>query len=318
MPVLVRPGNPPLPTWPGLAARPDLTWTDPDGIVWDLSDLGMGSGVVATAISGIGGMPNALTMLPLPTGAFIVQSQIPQPRTVTLGLYAESPDHTDPSAAHLLYQAITNAFWTVRGGNPAPGYLGVQQPDGTQRLLECYVTAGLDQPDTTDLPLWQTTWTLTLTTQPYWIDVPANQQGPIVFAAPTAGAGVPPMPPVLLSAATTLGMATVDYTGDADTWPLWVVTGPGTPGVTNLTTGLEWTLAVSVPEGDVWTIVTDPAAGPSVTDQAGASQWAALAAADPRVLWPLVPGVNQLDVTLSGAETGSSVALYYIRRWLRP
>jgi hypothetical protein len=321
VPLLVTPpGNPGTipPPYNMLAARPDLTWTDPDGTVWDLSDLSLASGLIATSLTGIGGMPNALTMLPLPSGAFIVQSQIPQPRTITLGLYAEAPDPADPSAAHLLYEAITRAFWTVRNSLPVPGYLGIQQPDGTQRLLECYTTAGLDQPDETDIPLWSSQWTLTLTAQPYWIDTPSAQIGPIVFAPPTAGAGIPPMPPVLLSPATTLGMAEVDNTGDADTWPVWKITGPGTPAITNLTTGLEWTLGTSIPTGDVWTVVTDPAAGTSVTDQDGNSQWQYLAAADPRDLWPLVPGVNSLDVALASPGAGSQVALYYTRRWLRP
>jgi hypothetical protein len=307
-----------LPTFPQLGARPDLTWTDPDGKVWDLSDLGLGDGVIATAISGIGGFPNALTMLPLPTGAFIIQSQIPQPRTVTLALYAEAPDKTDPSAAHLLYEAVSNAFWTVRAGVPKPGYLGIQQPDGSLRLLECYCTAGLDQPDETDIPLWWSQWTLTLTGQPYWTDVPAQQVGPIVFAAAIPGAGVPPMPPILLSPGMALGQSDINYTGDADTYPTWQVTGPGQPAVTNVTTGLEWTLDTSVPDGDVWTVVTDPVTGTSVTDAAGNSQWAHLAAADPRDLWPLVPGVNLIDVELTGTGAGSQIALFYTRRWLRP
>ena len=318
MPILASGTLQPPPSYPGLGTRPDLTWTDPDGTVWDLSSPGLPQGVIATGISGIGGMPNALTVLPLPTGAFIVQSQVPQPRTITLGLYAENPDPADPSMAHLLYAAITKAFWTGRNSLPAPGYLGIMQPDGSQRLLECYVTSGLDQPDITDIPLWQTGWTLTITAQPYWQDITGDQIGPIVFAPPTAGAGVPPMPPVLLSPANTLGMTSISNTGDSDTWPLWQITGPGEPALTNLTTGLEWTLDVSIPAGDVWTVVTDPVAGPSVTDQDGNSQWAALAAADPRELWPIVPGVNSLNVALTGSAAGSQVALWYTRRWLLP
>jgi hypothetical protein len=109
----------------------------------------------------------------------------------------------------------------------------------------------------------------------------------------------------------------VSNTGDADAYPIWTVTGPGQPTVTNTTTGRSWSFSTSVPTGATWTVVAAPDGQASVTDQSGNSQWQYLAAGVPRDLWPLVPGLNELDIVLAGSGTGSMITMTYTRQWLR-
>lgn len=303
--------GPPPPQQPGV---PVVTWIDPDGGVWDLADTGAAPGVFVTGLSGISGPPLSSAALALPSGRKIMQSILPQPQVLTLGLYAYAAG-AGQAAFRGLVNRITRAFYTVRGGQPAPGTLTVQQDDGSSRQMACYTIAGLDQPDQSQPPLDSTAWVLTLQGEPFWSDT--GPAAPVTFAAPVAGSGVPPMPPVLLGSGTALGSAVVDNTGDADAYPVWVITGPGKPTVTSDTAGRAWSLDVTLTAGDVWTVVTSPDGQASVTDQNGASQWAHLAAGIPRDLWPLLPGVNQLTVELASAGPGSQIEMTYTRQWLR-
>lgn len=295
-------------------ALPAVTWTDPDGGMWNLADLSLSSGLIATVITGTGGPPVAPSFLSLPSGGQIAQSILPQPHVITLGLYAEAVGLDQDGFLDLINQ-ITRAFYTVRAGRPAAGTLTIQQPNGSSRQMTCYTTAGLDQPNATDIALLQTQWALTLQGTQYWSD--SAPQAAVVFAAPPAGAGVPPLPPVTLGSSTTLGATSVNNTGDADAYPTWAITGPGTPTITNSTTGRTWSFDTSVPGGATWTVVSAPDGRASVTDQAGTSQWQHLAAGVPRDLWTLLPGVNNLNIALAGSGTGSQVAMTYTRNWLR-
>lgn len=291
-----------------------MTWTDPDGGVWNLADLGIPDGLIATSVKGTGGPPLSSAFLKLPSGAQIPQSILPQPHVVTLGLYAEAAGLDQDGFAGLT-DRVTRAFYTVRGGSPAAGVLTVQRADGSSRQMPCYCTAGLDQPDQDGPPLLWATWVLTLQGAPYWSD--AVPQPTVTFAPPPGSAGVPPMPPVLLGSATATGTTSVRNSGDADAYPTWVVTGPGKPTVTNTTTGRSWSLDTTLVSGDVWTVVTSPDGQASVTDASGSSQWQHLAAGVPRDLWPLVPGVNDLDIVIASAGTGSKITMTYTRNWLR-
>lgn len=287
-----------------------VTYVDPDGAAWDWMDI---DGVFCTAMSGIGTPTPALGTLGLPSGGAIPQSYIPQQRAITVGLFASQPDQ---AAFLALQDRLARALWTVRAGQPAPGTLSLQRPDGTVRQLDVYVTAGADQADddATKSGLTWTTFALTLTAlDPYWRD---SDPTTLTYAESTA-AGIPPMPPIDLAPATVLGATAVDNSGDADAWPVWTITGPGTPVISNLTTGRVWSLKQALISTDVWTVNTAPDGQASVTDQDGNSQWAALAQSAPRDLWPLVPGTNRLDLALAGAEVGSKIQLSYTRRWLR-
>src|SRR5690606_27294893 len=143
----------------------------------------------------------------------------------------------------------------------------------------------------------------------------AAPTGPIVFGAPPEAGGVPPMPPVLLTPSSTLGETTVTNSGNGDAYPVWTITGPGVPTLTNVTTGREFSLA-ALSEGEVVTVDTRPTLQ-SAVDQLGNDRWGDLVKESPRDLWTLVPGRDVLNLALESAEEGSQVSMVYHRRWLR-
>lgn len=287
-----------------------VTYVDPDGVAWDWMDV---DEVFCTAMAGLGTPTPTMATRSLPSGGAIPQSYLPQPRAVVVGLFASQDLQPDFLA---LQDRIARALWTVRGGKPAPGTLILHRPDGSARQLDVFHTAGGDQADDdgTKSGLTWTTYALTFTaTDPFWRDAEPTV---LTFEESTA-VGIPPMPPIDLAPATVLGNTTVNVGGDTDTYPVWTIHGPGTPTMTNTTTGRVWSLKTPLISTDVWTIDTAPDGQASVIDQDGNSQWGALASSAPRDLWPLVPGTNQLDLALAGAEAGSKIELSYTRRWLR-
>lgn len=308
MPVLARPS---IVITPPPSLRPAISWTDPDGNLWNLSDLTLTeSGVIATSISGIGAPPAAMTTVPLPSGDVYVQSLLPQPHQITLGLYAEG---NNPSQFHSLVSSISRAFWTVRRNQPAQGILTIRQQDGSARQIGCYVTSGQDQPDD-PYPLLQATWTLTLQGDPYWTDT--EPQPPVAFAsADFTGAGG--SLPLLTIVGGFNSAVTITNDGDAEAYPVWTVYGPCSITMTNATTGLSWSFANGVPAGDVWTVTSAPDGNSTVVDQNGNSQWSQLVAGIPRTLWTLIPGNNEVIAQLYGTTSDSGVVLQYTRRWLR-
>lgn len=292
MPVLARAKA--LPPIPVDNTRPAFSWTDPDGNFWNLSDLGMKGGLLATTIGGIGAPPVALTTVPLPSGDVQVQSLLPQPHQIVMGLYAEG---FDPSAFHTLVNSITKAFYTVRRNKPAPGVLTIRQQDGTARQINCYVTSGLDQP-TDPYPLLQATWSLTMQGDPYWTD---QYPQPVLTLAPSS-------------------LTSVTNDGDGDAFPTWKIYGPGQPLIKNSGTGDAFTFNQPVADGDVWTVTIGPDGTSTVLDQNGNSQWATLAPDQGQTiptLWSLPTGTTEIEIVMQGAGKASKVTMQYTRRWLR-
>ncbi len=124
------------------------------------------------------------------------------------------------------------------------------------------------------------------------------------------------MPPVLLDPSSTLGSTTVTNSGGGDAYPIWTIHGPGTPTITNVTTGRSFGLSVALGSGEVVTVDTRPTLQ-SAVDGTGADRWGDLVKTSPRDLWTLVRGTNLLDVALTGSGSGSRVELLYHQRWLR-
>lgn len=286
-----------------------LVYVDPDGVRWDLRDRN--SGLVLTACSGIASPPVRFASLALPGGGAYPQSYSADSRTIVLGLLVDAA-----TQEQFLDRIDRLAFglWTERNGEPAPGKLIVQRPGGTSRQCEVFVTEGADQSDDDGRGLTYTHYALTFTApSPYWSDeTPTVRE----WKAATGASGVPPMPPVNLAPASVLGETYVINDGNAPSYPVWTITGPGTPTLHNTTTGRSFGFGVALAAGETVTVDTRRP-GPSAVDGTGADRWGDLTKSSPRDLWPLVQGRNDLSLTLSGSSSASTIRLSYTRQWLR-
>jgi hypothetical protein len=287
-----------------------LTYVDPDGQAWALTDRS--SGVVALTCAGISGPQPSVTSVNLPGGGALPQSYRPAARTIILGIFTEGA-----TQAEFLQRQDrwTRAIWNERLGNPAPGLLVLARPDGSSRQIQVMCIDGGDQSDddATKSGLTWSTYALTFAADdPLWADSDAIE----VSFGTSSAAGVPPMPPIVLAPATLLGDSQVTNTGDADSYPLWTIHGPGTPTLTNNTTGRSFGLDVTLGDDEVVVVDTRPTLQ-SAVDQDGDDRWGDLVKSSPRDLWPLVPGVNDLNLSIADSGDGSQVVLSYTRRWLR-
>jgi hypothetical protein len=318
MPLVVTPGavggTPPPIQVAGQRQPLSLKWIDPDGTVWPWSDRS--SGWVVTGITGLGSPPASAVSAALPGGGLLPQSYGAAPRSIVVGLVAF--DDSGHDAFLDLLDRVATALWCERNGQPTPGTLVVARPGGSARQIDLMCTSGPEQAEenaTVDGYRWTTPYALSFSSalDPLFSD--ATDTTAVFKAAPVSG-GVPPMPPVVLSPSTVLGTTRITNQGRGDAYPIWEITGPGTPTLTNLTTGRSFGLDVDLGEGEVITVDTRPARQ-SAVDQDDEDRWGDLVKSSPRDLWVLPPGISDLDMQMIGAGETSQIRLSYRRRWLR-
>lgn len=292
-----------------------VTWIDADGTSWAWSDPS--TGCFVTSVTGIGSPPAALTAGSLPSGGSLPQAFTAAKRSIVVGLHVF--DETSQDGLLDLVDRLAWALWHERAGGPQPGILRVARPSGTVRQIEVFCTSGPPQDDAdSTLNAYQMSTSYALTFEsgldPLFSDV--DPVGPLTFEEPPASGGVPPMPPVLLAPPSTLGSATVTNSGYGEAYPIWTIHGPGTPTLTNVTTGRSFSLDVTLGSGEVITIDTRPARQ-SAVDGDGQDRWGDLVKTSPRDLWTLVRGDNDLELEIASGGTGSKIEMVYYQRWLR-
>src|ERR1700747_1585570 len=118
-----------------------ISYTDPDGNYWDLSDLSTANGYACTGIAGIDGIPVAMQSIPLLDGTAIPNIYNVQPGTIVIGIVVGRPAGGSPSDYYALLDRIVRAFTSRRNELPAPGQLTVQRPDGSSRAVSVYTTS---------------------------------------------------------------------------------------------------------------------------------------------------------------------------------
>jgi hypothetical protein len=298
-------------TFPPPPTPLNITYVDPDGINWNLSDLSYSQGIVASAIAGIEGIPVSLQTVPMLDGTAIPSIYIPQPGSIALAILVGWPDSSvDENDYYASLDGIVRAFLTRRNELPAPGYLQVQRPDGSTRQLSVFTISGLDTPE---VGIHYTLYSLTLQSpDPYWYDLVPQT---VVYNNNPA-VGILPLLPISFSGQL-LGTSVLTNNGSALAYPVWTITGPGTPTFQNLTTGRQWALNAAIPGGQVVQVSTKMGSQYATNLTTQTNIWDSLVLSSLRDLWPLVGGDNQINLTMAGSSATTSVQVQWYNRWQR-
>jgi len=275
-------------------------------------DTSMAKGYVCSALAGIDGLPVMMQTVPLLDGTAVPNIYIPQPGTIGLAVLIGRPASDSQNDYYNVLDSFVRAFLNRRNEAPKAGTIIVQRPDGTSRQISTYTVSGLDTPDVGKNDMM--VYSLALSTpDPYWSDLNPTQ---LSFFLPKV-AGIFPLLPINLDSSSIIGSTTVVNQGTALGYPQWTITGPGTPTITNNTTGRAWGLSQSIPAGQTVQVTTKRGSQSAVNLSTGANIWSQLVIGTPRDLWPLVGGANRISISLSGATAASNVVMSYVNRWSR-
>lgn len=291
---------------------PQISYIDPDGNTWPLTDLLLSNGYICTGIVGVSGIPVSFSSIPLLNGGALPQLYTPQVGSIGLGLFFESQG--DINAYMALLDSFAYSFYNVRNNVPTPGQLVVQRQDGTSRFRNVYCVGGQDA--ATDSGVDWSTYTLTLQADdPFWYDLNPNVTN--YQLASSGAAGILPILPISTTVSTVFGADIIDNEGGAEAYPEWLITGPGLPTIQNQTTGRQFSLTNAMADLQQIQVNTQPGSQSAVDIGAGVSVWSDVVQSTPRDLWSLARGMNEIFLTMGGAGADSSIQLTWTRRWLR-
>jgi hypothetical protein len=117
---------------------------------------------------------------------------------------------------------------------------------------------------------------------------------------------------VFLGASQVLGTVSITNPGNADTYPVWTITGPGGPAtITNITYGESFSVTGTLGT-DVITVDTRPGQT-DMRNQLSAPQWSRLGAG--KQLWALRPGAQEVGLVVTGATSATSVVMTFRPRY---
>jgi hypothetical protein len=300
----------------------------------------MSKGYTCSAIAGIEGLPVAMQSIPLLDGTSLPLTYLPAIGTIGLAIIVARSFNEDQFAYYTLLDQIVRAFYNRRNEQPAPGTLRITRPDGSARQVAVYTTSGLNTPEVglNDVTLYS----LALSTlDPYWSDVndsalhfpqtfgnfgitfPPNPPGTATASAPgiyfppnPPGTATPTQPGIWFNPSLEGGSFVLTNWGDGLAYPNWLITGPGTPTVTNtsVTPHRSWALTQAIPAGQQVQVVTAPGHTSCKNVTTGINWWGYL---NPHDLFPLVSGDNKVSISIPGATTATMVDVGYTNRWLR-
>lgn len=295
-----------------------VTWTSAAGDTIVLTDSANGY-VSTVGRSGFGPVDAQIASDQMWDGSSLVRNHRLQPRVITVPLYILAPDTATYLARLRALQAALRHPPDPATGLPVPGRITVHLPDGTQRSAPAYYQSGAspteDQVDDVAAGL------VALPNLQWYAPVPTWEGEEISQTWQLAGtpSGVPPMPPVLLGTGTVLGSTQITNPGDADAYPVWTITGPGTPVISNAGTGESYEFTTALAAGQTVTVDCRPVeiapqTGLTAVDNTGTDWWPAFA--DYPDFWTLPPGTSSISLEMDGATSASSVSVSASARWL--
>lgn len=225
----------------------------------------------------------------------------PRETVIPLGIQANSEAATI-EALRLLLQTL----------NPLKGIGKLTSVDatGSSRELRCIYAGGLEEEQSGWL-YWKKGLLVVRAFDPYWYDIidTINNFSTSVGTVATFF----PFFPLKLTASEVFNQVSVNNLGDAPTWPVWRITGPGVNlRLINLTTGRSLTFNYTISAGEVVTIDTNPGAK-SVVNNNGSNLFSLLDGTSD--LWQVVLGGNDISIEMAGASLASLVSLTYRKRY---
>lgn len=205
----------------------------------------------------------------------------------------------------------------LRRFNPlkGDGRLKVLSPDGSQRELYCRYSSGLEGNEGRDTNgiNWQTLVLVFRAFDPYWYDSNTMVQ---TFKINESPGTFFPIFPLRLSSSAVFADISINNSGDVETWPEWIITGPGENIVLrNMSTDQVMNLEVSLDVGETITIDTKPYAK-TVTKNDGINLFYTLT--DESSLWALQEGDNSIQIEMANATIESTIQLTYRNRYWGP
>lgn len=309
-PLIVPPVPDPVPPVevPGVGYAA-ITYIDPTGARWPMTDPTADWYALADGVSGLGAAPYTLTSDAHPRGGARLRHVQAQPRTIVWPVLVKGTNHTEFQER---WRALGRAFTrTLREG---PGLLEVALPNGRVRQIAVYYQDGWEGrgQEATGIT-WDSAVVTLWCEDPYWVDtVPVS----VHRETGTQVDYLVPYPSV--SSSQVLGETTITNPGDVDVWPEWRITGPASAiTFTREDTGDSFTLTMTdtvhgaLLGGETVTISTDPPRVRSGTGEnlIGGMNWPGA------VLWSLPPGTTPVVFQLDGAEAGSAVDLTFYPRY---
>lgn len=216
-----------------------------------------------------------------------------------------------PSTGDLnLWRRELNRLLAPRTGDVEASYVDVQIEDpttGSVRMIRGLYTDGLqgDYGDDTD-GTWQALGLTFTCPDPWWLGTERVKEkqvnpGSKPFLSTTSN-----FFPVVLAESVVQDQWQIEVAGDADVWPTWQVTGPGTDLLIE-TDDARIFIAGDFAAGE--TTVIDTEAGRITPDR-----WANVSL-DSR-LFALKPGVNNVRISMVSATTATVVRLVWRERYL--
>jgi hypothetical protein len=287
-----------------------VTYYDPAGTEWPLTDPSVGWHTLADGVSGLGAAPVELTTDPHPRGGSRLRHIQPLARSIVWPLHVSGATHAEFIAR---WRDLARAFTrTLRDG---PGLLEVARPDGSRRHIRVYYEDGFDGQSSRNgsSPLYDSAVLTLYCEDPYWVDPVAET------VHRKYGSAVPFLSPFpTVSSGQLLGSTTVTNPGDVVVWPTWTITGPASlVTFTRTDTGESFVLnPTAVGHGNLLaeeqvTVRTDP---PQVRYQDG-SNWIGALDWPSASLWSLPPGSTPVTFQLDGSAAGSAVEMTFNPRF---
>jgi phage-related protein len=252
-----------------------------------------------------------------PTGRFmppvdLVEQQVPfQAGTRLKQLYVKSRDidlplgitGTSKSDLRTQVRNLLNMFNPLLGD----GTLKIIAEDGSQRQIKCRYSSGLEIQETG--LFWQNVIIVLKAFDPYWYDPNTIIQ---TFTVGTPATFFPILP-MRLTSSTVFSDTTINNDGDVESWPTWIITGPGdTIYIRNLTTGEFININYTLQPGETINIDTRPGKK-TVTLGDGTNLYPNMSSDSS--LWSLQAGYNQIRIEMQNSQIWSNVQLSYQNRY---